>query len=178
MNDPGYPKTGSGLLISFNPGKSKGFHLGALRTGSGSWIWRASPTSQWKVDGKGGVVSRDGSFDSGHGGDYPANMVVASGSSIIYGYHGEGWNGGQADQWMHFHESGLFLGQFGDPVYPDDNITFPKPAAAGNAFCPSLVTVGGKLYLWHNDESVHGGVHRWHIAGLDSIRIQVMSITG
>jgi len=29
--------------------------------------------------------------------------------------------------------------------------------------------VNGQLYLWHNDEGVHGGVHRWRIDGLDGV---------
>lgn len=172
VNDPCYPKTDSGLVISFNPGKSKGFHLGALRPGIDGWLWRASPTGEWKLDEKGRVSTPDGTFEIGRGVQYPASMAVASGTSVIYGYHGEGWNGGQANQWMHFHESGLFLGQFGDPAYSGENVTSSKPGVAGNAFCPSLVTVGGQLYLWHNDESAHGGIHRWHIRGVDGIHVQ------
>ena len=48
---------------------------------------------------------------------------------------------------------------------------------AGNALSASVVEVGGDLYLYHCDESHHGGVHRWKISGLTSIREQVIPIT-
>jgi len=32
------------------------------------------------------------------------------------------------------------------------------------------VRAGGNLFMYHNDESVHGGVHRWRIEGWDSVR--------
>jgi hypothetical protein len=172
VNDPAYPVTGAGLVISFNPGKSPGFHLGALRPGADGWLWRASPTGDWQLDDKGRVLSRDGTYEIGRGVNYPGNVAVAAGTSVIYGYHGEAWNGGQANQWMHFHDSGLFLGQFGEAVYAGENARSAQPGAAGNAYSPTLVAVGGELYLWHNDESVHGGIHRWRIAGINGVRVQ------
>jgi hypothetical protein len=74
---------------------------------------------------------------------------------------------GQANQFMHFDESGLFIGQFGQPS------TRPAPpdmaGLSGNAFSPTLVRDGPQLYLYHNDESTQGGVHRWRIDGWDDI---------
>ena len=172
VNNPVYPETGSGLLISFNPGKSPGFHLGAMRPGDDRWIWRASPSGAWQVDERRRIVTRDGTFETGRGVHYPGSVALAAGSNIIYGYHGEAWNDGQANQWMHFHESGLFLGQFGESPYPNEDYAVAKPGAAGNAFCPSLVIVDGELFVWHNDEGVHGGVHRWRVANLGSVRVQ------
>ena len=95
------------------------------------------------------------------------------GRHIVYGYHGEFYKDlktgrvGQANQFMHFDESGLFIGQFGQPS------TREAPAfdagLSGNAFSPTLVRDGSRLYLYHNDESTHGGVHRWRIDGWDDI---------
>ena len=103
-------------------------------------------------------------------------MTVA-GRDIVYGYHGEAWNGGQADQWMHYRDDGLFIGQFGAPVYPAQNRVVAHTGQAGNAFSPQLVRVNGRLYLWHNDESVHGGVHRWRIDGVEQARTLAASIS-
>jgi len=172
VNDPSYPVTGGGLLIVFNPGVTQGFHLGALRPGIDGWIWRASRAGKWEVDSKGGILTRDGTYETGRRVQYPGNVALAVGGNIVFGFHGEAWNSGEANQWMHFHENGLFLGQFGEPAYADGDISRAKPGSAGNAFSPSLVEVDGELYLWHNDESVHGGVHRWHIIGASGIRIQ------
>ncbi|MBA3684083.1 MAG: hypothetical protein H0W72_02440 [Planctomycetes bacterium] len=49
------------------------------------------------------------------------------------------------------------------------------PEMAGNAFCPSLVKVGERYFLWHNDESYHGGLHLWEISGVDTIVEQVIT---
>jgi hypothetical protein len=166
VNEPTFPETASGIVVFFNPGKSRGMHLGGVRVGEDRWAWRASPSGEWTVDADGAITSLDGTYELGRGVQYPGNVVTVSGRDIIYGYHGEAWNGGQANQWMHYRDDGLFVGQFGAPVYPAQNRTLAHAGAAGNALSPELVTVNHQLYLWHNDEGVHGGVHRWHIDGV------------
>jgi hypothetical protein len=169
-NEPAFPDTSDGVLVFFNPGQSPGYHLGGVRVGGDGWQWRASPSGRWTLDRAGDITSLDGTFELGRGVQYPGSIVTTSGRQIVYGYHGEAWNGGQADQWMHYFDDGLFVGQFGAPVYPAQNKVFAKAGAAGNAFSPQLVTVNGEVYLWHNDESVHAGVHRWHLVGANQIR--------
>lgn len=171
VNEARFPETSTGVVAFFNPGAVSGFHLGGVRAGEHRWLWRASPTGKWSVNHTGEIVSGDGSFDIDHGVQYAGNTVVAVGRQIIFGYHGEGWNGGQADQWLHFLDDGQFIGQFGEPVYASQNRVFAAPGEAGNAFSFQLVRVNGQYYLWHNDESVHGGLHRWHLEGVDRIRV-------
>lgn len=168
--DPAHPTTASGVVVSFNPTTSGGFHLGGIAQSGMQWQWRTSPTGRWPVDGKRMVVGGDGSFETGRGVHYPGSMVMAAGSEILFGYHGEAWNSGQANQWMHYQDDGLFVGQFGTPAYPDLVKQGAIPGTAGNAFSPALVKVSDALYLWHNDESVHGGVHRWRIDGLSTVQ--------
>ena len=44
---------------------------------------------------------------------------------------------------------------------------FAVAGKAGNSFNPSLARApDGQLYLYHNDESQHDGIHRWRIEGL------------
>jgi len=69
---------------------------------------------------------------------------------------------------MHFDESGLFLGQFGRPLVPPTAAS--EAGMAGNTFSPTLVHVDDRLYLYHNDESAHGGMHRWRIDGWDDVQ--------
>jgi len=176
-NDVTYPDLDSKLVVSFNPGRSPGFHLGALRSKGDGWMWRASPAGTWSLDRDGDIAFGGGVYELDRGVQYPGSIAMASGSQVIYGYHGEAWNGGQANQWLHFFANGLFVGQFGRPVYPGRNKLEALPECAGNAFSPSLVTVNGQLYLWHNDESVHSGVHRWHIAGADRLELLEAPIT-
>jgi len=170
VNEPTFPQTESGVVVFFNPGKSSGLHLGGVRVGDDKWLWRASPSGSWTLDAEGAIISLDGTYELGRGVQYLGNVVTIAGRHIIYGYHGEAWNGGQADQWMHYLDDGLFIGQFGVPVYVPQNHVVARAGAAGNAFCPQLVRVNGQLYLWHNDEGVHGGVHRWHIEGVTQLQ--------
>jgi hypothetical protein len=176
VNEASFPMTTDGSLVTFNPGGSAGFHLGSIRPGAQQWSWRASHSGSWTLDQSGAPVALDGSFELGRGVQYAGNTAVTAGPHIIYGYHGEAWNGGQANQWMHYYDNGLFVGQFGRPVYVATNQRAALPETAGNAFSPQLVTVGGVLYLWHNDESAHSGIHRWRIDGADQIRIQRAAI--
>ena len=171
VNDATYPATASGLFIAYVPGNSKGFHLGALRPGTVGWVWRASPTRAWQVDGEGNVVAADGAYEPDRGVRFPGSIAVTLGRHIIYGYHGEGWNGGEANQWLHFYDNGLFIGQFGVPDYPSRTKDDAPAGAAGNSFCPQLVQVNGRMYLWHNDENVHSGLHRWRIEGADEVEL-------
>jgi len=168
-NEATLPETGSAVIVSFNPGNARGFHLGGIRRGGDAWLWRASPTAAWSVDGTGAITTRDGSFDTGNGVHYAGSKAVAAGGDIVFGYHGEGWNQGQANQWLHFQDDGLFVGRFGTPLYPAANRAGAQAGAAGNAFSPSMVSVAGRLYLWYNDESAHSGLHRWRIDGLDGV---------
>jgi hypothetical protein len=166
---PRFPLTESGHVVFFDQSVvgNEGFHLGAAKTGSDGWLWQASPTGE--LDGKGSFQTKHVDKSLHYGG----NAVWAHGRHIIYGYHGEFYRDmktggvGQANQFMHFDESGLFIGQFGQ------SSTRPAPAneagLSGNALSPTLVRDGGRLYLYHNDESFHAGVHRWRIDGWDDI---------
>lgn len=166
---PRFPVTASGRVVYFDQSVvgNEGFHLGAAAMNGSQWLWQASPSGA--LDGKGSFQTKaiDGSTT------YGGNAVWAHGRHIVYGYHGEFYkdlrNGrvGQANQFMHFDESGLFLGQFGVPsTRPSDS---QQSGLSGNAFSPTLVRDGSRLYWHHNDESSHGGVHRWRIDGWDDI---------
>lgn len=166
---PRFPLTESGHVVFFDQSVvgNEGFHLGAAKAGSDQWLWQASPSGA--LDGKGSFQTKRLDQSITYGG----NVVWTSGRHILYGFHGEFYKDlktgqvGQANQFMHFDESGLFIGQFGQPS------TRPAPpdmaGLSGNAFSPTLVRDGPRLYLYHNDESTHGGVHRWRIDGWDDI---------
>jgi hypothetical protein len=168
---PRFPVTASGRVVFFDGSVqgNEGFHLGAAALADNDWLWQASPTGA--LDGRGSFQTRavDGSVQ------YGGNAVWAQGRHIVYGYYGEFHTDllnrrvGQANQFMHFDESGLFIGQFG---LSSTRASMPAQAGlSGNAFSPTLVRAGQHLYLYHNDESSHGGVHRWRIDGADSLQI-------
>lgn len=176
MSGPRFPVTSSGVVISFDQSVrgNTGFHLGGIKKGTDRWLWKASPTG--RLDDRGTFQTQEIDNTINYGG----NQVWAVGRNVVYGFHGEFFtdqlNGrvGQANQFMHFYDDGLFVGQFG---VPSTRATEEAQAGlGGNSFSFTLVQVGKNLYLYHNDESSHGGVHRWRLEGSNSI--QEMSGTG
>ena len=165
-----FPETSTGKVVFFNPSvdAGTGFHLGAVVEGGSAWAFQASPSGP--LDGLGTFqTSKDD-----HTLQYGGNLVHALGRDIVYGYHGEYYtdlgngNFGEANQFMHFREDGLFIGQFG--VASTRATSASQPGMSGNAFSSTLLRVGGQAYLYHNDESTFGGVQRWRLAGIDDIR--------
>lgn len=170
MSGPRFPVTSSGVVISLDQSVrgNTGFHLGGIKKGTDRWLWKASPTGQ--LDDRGTFQTQEIDNTINYGG----NQVWADGRNVVYGFHGEFFtdplNGrvGQANQFMHFYDDGLFVGQFG---VPSTRATEEAQAGlGGNSFSFTLVQVGKNLYLYHNDESSHGGVHRWQIQGADNIQ--------
>ncbi len=101
------------------------------------WAWTAMPGGSWNVttcnismdtpDGAifgdycvrepDGALDRCGAICDGTGhctGHFPcaANVAMSVAGHVIVGFNGEGWRGGQANQWLHYDGvTGLFLGQ-------------------------------------------------------------------
>jgi hypothetical protein len=167
------PITGSGQLVLLDTSTgNQGAHLAGqdATVGGTGWNWLAS-FAGW-LDGKGSYQTQ--AID--HTVNYAGNWVWAVGPHIVYGYHGEGYTDratgrvGQANQFMHFQEDGLFVGQFGAPLFAGGAPADPGPGQAGNAFANILLAAGpNALHWYHNDESNHGGVHRWRIGGIGSM---------
>ena len=188
------PAAGQKLVLTMDANNNPnytGFHLGSTqwdpltpagtsRMAPGEWAWTAMPGGVWKtascnvsmqtsdgaVFGDTCVVEPDGSLDR-CGGHFPcaANVAMTAAGHVIVGFNGEGWKGGQANQWLHYDGvTGLFLGQFGTvngcydlPGSDFDYVGggYASPGGAGNSFGAELVTgADGAVYLYHNDESV------------------------
>jgi hypothetical protein len=64
-----------------------------------------------------GALDRCGAICDATGhctGHFPcaANVAMSAAGHVIVGFNGEGWRGGQANQWLHYDGvTGLFLGQ-------------------------------------------------------------------
>jgi len=158
--------TAGGMVVAFDGNKAdSGYHLGGIPVGGTSWQWRAGPStsptnSSW--------FPQDGRFDIGNSVQYAGNYAMASGRNIVYGYNGEMWGGGQASQWVNYFDDGLMVGRFG--TYENSSLIGAADGFAGNAFAPTLVhAANGNTYLYHNDESNHGGTVRWRIDGWNGI---------
>ena len=177
-NTQSFPaKTKSDKLIVFCNRKNDafglrdGYHLGAIKKGTNKWLWKASKST---TENYFGPMPKDGSFDIGNGVEYPGGHVYAVDNNIFWNYHGEFWKNSQSNIWNHYADNGLMVSQFGI-VSLDGERTYGEqafPMGAGNVFSSSFVKVDSNYYLYHNDESVHGGVHRWKISNLSSIKEQ------
>jgi len=153
------------ILISFDQSQNNGWHLGGVRVGGSSWLWKASPTVTY--------LNGLGSYEIGNGMPYAGNTIQAVGRNVVFGFHGEFFRGnGEAAQNMHYYDDGLFVGQFGEALNGHQIYEVSLPGFAGNAHCPNLVlTTNGDYYLWVNDESDHGP-QRWHFINARNIREQ------
>jgi hypothetical protein len=148
-----------------------GWHLGGLDVASSAWQWKTAPStdtnylSDWPSDGTFDIGNRVLSAGSG---------VHVFGSNIFYQYYGEGWKSVEVNEWTHMYDDGLMVGQFG----VTDNGQEGQPGMAGNAFSNAIVQgPNGVAYAYQNDESFHGGVTRWRIDNLSSIKQQSISVT-
>ena len=174
--------TTSGLVISFDNeinqyGHGTDFHLGAIKLGSGTnnkFLWRTSQNTTSKYEGD---FPDDGSYDIGNGVVYPGGDVWVVDNNIFWNYHGEFWKNSQTNKWNQYADIGLPIGQFG-AVTDDYPYQEAFPLGAGNVLSAVFVKdSNGNYYLYHNDESIHGGLHRWKITGLNTIQVQTASFT-
>jgi len=173
--------TSTGVLLVFAeyPTPDDSWHLQGLDVSTGQWKWRSARSTNpnyW------GLYPTDGSFDTGNTvNNYAGGASLATGRNVFWQYHGEFWKQAQTNMWTHLYDDGLMVGQFG--VAPHNfqgpfSVPDGTPGAAGNAFCGSVVTApDGTLYIYQNDESRHGGIHRWHVTGLDTIHEDTASVT-
>lgn len=149
------------VIIGFDSTLNSGFHLGGIRVGGSSWLWKASPS---------GLLNNDGHFEVTTV-TYPASCSQALDNHVVFAYNGEFFRGqGQASQHFHFLDDGLFVGQFGETAIGHTDVATAIPGNAGGNQSPVFVspTTGG-YYLWDNDESAHGP-QRWHFANAGNIR--------
>ncbi|HEV3273114.1 MAG TPA: Ig-like domain-containing protein [Candidatus Methylacidiphilales bacterium] len=154
--------TAGGMVVNYDGDQSDtGFHIGGIPSGGSAWQWRSAPSTTSSYTG---WFPQDGRFDIGNGVNYAGDYHMALGQNVVCGYHGELWKGGQASQWLNFFDNGLMVGRFG--TVSNSSVDSATNGFAGNAFAPTLVNApDGNVYLYHNDESNHGGTVRWRING-------------
>ena len=178
-------QTTSDIVVSFDhqpPNaaltRGTGYHLGAVRVGGTGWLWRTSMATHKNYAGP---WPEDGAFDLGNGVLNAGSLAMTVGRHIFYGYYGEFYRGSQTNKYRHYYDSGLLVGEFGEVGENVGGVAggLQCPAKmAGNAINPWVIKLpDGRAFLYHNDESWHGGVHRWRIDGLDTVAEQSIPIT-
>jgi hypothetical protein len=162
--------TSSGVVVSFNSNKGSGdggeWHIGGVGKSKNEWLWRGAAGTP---HGYRGDYPQDGAFDNGNSVKNAGSLVLVDGKIVIWGYHGEFWKGSQVNKWNIIYEDGLYVSQFG-VTGPDVRDEQAPMGMAGNVLSAGLVKDDyGDLYLYHNDENYHSGIHRWKIKGLNTI---------
>ena len=152
-----------------------GYHLGLMSKGANNtYLARTEKSTHRSYKGH---FPGSGWFDVGNlVNDNAGGTVNIIDRNIITSYHGEFWKNSQTNKFNHYYDNGLALGQFGT-TGPEANGYSAFAMMAGNANTPIVTKdINGDLYLWHGDESHHGGIHKWKISNLPSINIQSNSI--
>lgn len=157
-----------GIELQSNPVVlNTGFHLGAIQRGVNRYLWKTAKATHRDYTGEFPDVN---SFDIGNMvNNYAGSSAMVLNRNVITGYHGESWKNNQTNMYNHYLDNGLAIGQFGTF---GPNIIDAAPMMAGNALSPQLVSGvnADEAYLFHGDESYHGGMHKWKITGLSTIR--------
>jgi hypothetical protein len=126
--------------------------------------------------------------------NFQGSFLAQSGKSDFFSsVRGEVWNGGQTNRWIHWHQSGLAIGHFGQacgggtcvgvigaPEFSNLQTIYGPHAApdfwwgvpghAGNVASGGIAYAdSNNTYVYHSEEWVHSGIHRWHVANASSI---------
>lgn len=170
--------TTSGKMVVFGEHKdAPGMHLGAIVAGTAAYVWQTSKANSTSYSG---AFPTDGTFDRGNGvqNGYAGGDLVGKDNDIFWNYIGEFWQNSQVNKWHHYYEDGLMLGQFGKTgpeAQAIDGTQAPREMA-GNAFSTAIQKVGSDYYIYHGDESVHGGIHVWKVSNLSSMGLVTTSV--
>jgi hypothetical protein len=169
--------TSSNVILAFNPkpspsGSSRP-HLGGVKLGGSQWLWQTAVGTQ---KGYRGDFPANGAFDNGNSVRNAGSMAVTIDRNIFWGYYGEFWKASETNKWNQVYDDGLFIGQFGI-IGSQVNGMEGGAMMAGNAMSASVVKDNnGNVYLYHNDEATHSGVHRWKVSNLASIAEQAIAV--
>lgn len=169
--------TSTNILINFDGGNSSTgsdpYHLGAVKLGDNKWLWRTALATSYEYTGP---FPSDGTYDVGNRVVYSGSVATAVGRNIFWGYHGEFWKNSQTNKFNHVYDNGLFVNQFGI-TGPEVTGREAPPQMAGNVLSPNFIQRNDTIFLYHNDEGHHSGIHRWRITNLNSIQEQVDTVT-
>ena len=140
MASPAIPRLANGAFVVLDATSGKdmpslqrlgnqGFHLGAIQPNASSFMWQAAPFGTWNVTIEQQIFPPNISvpvrvLTNAHGqwgGNvtaiaYAGSIAMANEHVLVAGFYGEGWNSGEANQFLVFDpDTGAFLGQFGVP---------------------------------------------------------------
>lgn len=151
-----------------------GYHLGIMPKSGKEWL---ALTEKGTYKDYSGAFPSPEYFDIGNFvNDNSGSNVNVLGRNIFAGYHGENWKAAQTNKFNHYWSDGLAIGQFGTTTA--ETIGEAPAMLDGNALSPQVVAGENSdvAYLYHGGEINHGGIHRWRITGLNSVKEQLIDI--
>lgn len=161
-----FPITVGDMVISFRSAQGTvsypDYHLGGIPLGGTGWQFKTSKALNiTSPDGKGSYTTQNS-----YGGHNGTN-AWSVGNNVVWNYDGQ--YGTFSNQYAHYWDDGLFIGQFGTSTSPD-HATHAPAGYSGN-FSQTTMVAGpdGNLYAFSADECIHAGVHVWRIGNLNSI---------
>lgn len=164
--------TESGWSVIFDASRDDKYHLALVKDGK---MIRMAPATFKEYKGN---FPNDGSYDIGNNpnnsASLPGTIAVAYGNLIFQHSKNEFWKNSQANRCNIFDDTGAFLCQLGTDGWVTRFDVCPA-GMAGNVMGWIIVKgTDGKIYAYHQDESIHGAFHRWEILGLDTIQKTVV----
>ena len=89
----------------------------------------------------------------------------------------QGGGGDESGAYLHYHDSGLFIGEFGGSTGGASHYGAPLgPGINGNNFSSTLVASGSTLYLYDGGEAGGRGPQRWSITGTSTENLMAGSL--
>jgi hypothetical protein len=122
-----------------------------------------------------GLFPKPQFFDIGNSVQQPGNDVNSIQNWYIFGYHGEFWKNSQTSIITVTNDEGLVLTQFGFLGPQVTNMDAPY-GYANNSQTLRPVQVASKIEIYTNEESAHGGFHRWTLDNLSSVNEQTTNV--
>ncbi|GAB3317968.1 hypothetical protein GCM10027299_09390 [Larkinella ripae] len=151
--------------------RGRGYHLGFIR--STKWLAKTAKATYLLYQGN---FPRDGRYEIGNSINNAGSFSQALDNLVIYGFQGENWKvnqSGQTNIYTVYHDSGLFVSTFGVTGLEanESGNRDAYPGMAGNANNGGITRSGNNYYLYHADEFWRGGISRWELLGLKSVKL-------
>ncbi|MDE2038305.1 MAG: peptidoglycan-binding protein [Patescibacteria group bacterium] len=166
-----FPITDNDTIAVFTPGQGTttypDYHLGGIPVGGTAYRFKTSKTGNISVPDGQGTFTNQSAF-GGHAGA----QAWSVGDNIVWTYDGQ--YGTYSNQFAHYYDDGLFVGQFG--VAEPSGLSAAQIAAMvlngfTSNFGETAMVKGtdGNIYVFVADESSHSGIHVWKISNASSI---------
>lgn len=183
----------NGVIPMFDPSENSYNHLAGVDATTGKWKFNTMPVtaSNHARSSSDLYLYPEPPFFDGSAGPNPGGQLWSKKGEnhFFVEFRGEQTEGGQANMLFHFHESGLLLDRFGavGTIFGMASLTFPNGTSLPNVTSSYKGYTGmtgnsgwggaikdsntGIWYVYENDEWYQGGITRWSIHNVNTIKV-------